>query len=161
MLNGYYRRPDLTREAFYDDWYVTGDLGYLAEGELYVTGRKKDLIIVGGKNIYPQDLENLACEIEGVHPGRVVAFGDYNEVLGTEEIVLIAEVDDFYSQPESTLDELKNEIRKYVTQGSDIALRNVWLVEPRWLLKTSSGKIARTANREKYQRAIRGELDAS
>jgi acyl-CoA synthetase (AMP-forming)/AMP-acid ligase II len=59
MLAGYYRRPDLTEKAFLDGWYLTGDLGYLADGEVYITGRKKDLIIVGGKNIYPQDLEAL------------------------------------------------------------------------------------------------------
>jgi acyl-CoA synthetase (AMP-forming)/AMP-acid ligase II len=73
MLTGYYRRPDLTEQAFLDGWYLTGDLGYLAGGELYITGRKKDLIIVGGKNVYPQDLERLAGEVPGVHPGRVVA----------------------------------------------------------------------------------------
>ena len=60
MLTGYYQRPDLTAKAFHDGWYLTGDLGYIADGEVYVTGRKKDLIIVGGKNIYPQDLEGLA-----------------------------------------------------------------------------------------------------
>ena len=79
MLTGYYHRPDATAKAFHDGWYLTGDLGYMADGEVYVTGRKKDLIIVGGKNIYPQDLEALAGEVEGVHPGRVVAFGVFNE----------------------------------------------------------------------------------
>jgi acyl-CoA synthetase (AMP-forming)/AMP-acid ligase II len=79
MLNEYYRRPDATARAFHRGWYLTGDLGYMADGEVYVTGRKKDLIIVGGKNIYPQDLESLASEVEGVHPGRVAAFGVFNE----------------------------------------------------------------------------------
>ena len=69
MLTGYYRRPDLTEKAFCDGWFLTGDLGYLAEGEVYITGRKKDLIIVGGKNIYPQDLESLASEVPG-RPSR-------------------------------------------------------------------------------------------
>jgi acyl-CoA synthetase (AMP-forming)/AMP-acid ligase II len=82
LLTGYYHRPDLTEKAFIDGWYLTGDLGYLAGGELFVTGRKKDLIIVGGKNIYPQDIENLAGEVEGVHPGRIVAFGIFNEDIG-------------------------------------------------------------------------------
>ena len=93
MLSGYYRRPDETAKAFLDGWYLTGDLGYLANGELYVSGRKKDLIIVGGKNIYPQDIEQLAMQVPGVHPGRVVAFGIFNEDLGTEDVVLVAEVD--------------------------------------------------------------------
>ena len=57
MLTGYYHRDDLTQTVFHNGWYLTGDLGYMANGELYVTGRKKDLIIVGGKNVYPQDIE--------------------------------------------------------------------------------------------------------
>jgi fatty-acyl-CoA synthase len=84
LLNGYYNRPDLTAKAFADGWYLTGDLGYLAEDELYITGIKKDLIIVGDKNIYPQDLERLAGEVEDIHPSRVVAFGIFNEETGTE-----------------------------------------------------------------------------
>ena len=80
MLTGYYHRPDATEKAFMDGWYMTGDFGYLADGELYITGRKKDLIIVGGKNIYPQDLELLAYEVPGVHPGRASAFGLFNEI---------------------------------------------------------------------------------
>ncbi len=82
-----------TPKAFRDGWYLTGDYGYMAGGEVYVSGRKKDLIIVGGKNIYPQDLETLAMEVDGVHPGRVVAFGVFNEEAGTEEVVIVAEVD--------------------------------------------------------------------
>ena len=69
MLSGYYRRPDATAEAMADGWYFTGDLGYLADGELYITGRKKDLIIVGGKNIYPQDIEHAINDVPGVHRG--------------------------------------------------------------------------------------------
>ncbi len=75
MLSGYYHRPDATEKAFRDGWYLTGDYGYLAGGEVFVTGRKKDLIIVGGKNIYPQDIEALAMNVPGIHPGRAVAFG--------------------------------------------------------------------------------------
>lgn len=147
MLTGYYNRPDLTEQAFLDGWYLTGDLGYLANGELYITGRKKDLIIVGGKNIYPQDLEMLAGGVDGVHPGRVVAFGVINEKTGTEDVVIIAEVD----KPDRELKlKIADDIRARVTRGSDIALRYVRIVDRGWLLKTSSGKIARTANREKF-----------
>ena len=155
MLTGYYQRPDLTAKAFHDGWYLTGDLGYLADGEVYVSGRKKDLIIVGGKNIYPQDLEGLAGDVPGVHPGRVVAFGVPNEQLGTEEVVIVAEIDVAEGRQESIpLEEeyqsIADEIRLRVTRGSDIALRYVKLVGRGWLLKTSSGKTARGANREKY-----------
>lgn len=160
MLTGYYQRPDLTTKAFHDGWYLTGDLGYVANGQVYVSGRKKDLIIVGGKNIYPQDLEGLASEVPGVHPGRVVAFGVPNEDLGTEDVVIVAEIDVDNNSPQPTgqgplpLEEIclpiADEIRRRVTRGSDIALRYVKLVDRGWLLKTSSGKTARGANREKY-----------
>lgn len=158
MLTGYYHRPDLTQKALLEGWYMTGDLGYLANGELYVTGRKKDLIIVGGKNIYPQDLEYLASEVEGIHAGRVAAFGVFNERTGTEDVVIVAEVDHDRleaRQPGSSdiqdqTERIAAEIRERVTRGSDIALRYVHVVDRNWLLKTSSGKVARRANREKY-----------
>jgi fatty-acyl-CoA synthase len=153
MLTGYYRRPDLTEKAFHDGWFLTGDLGYLADGELYITGRKKDLIIVGGKNVYPQDLELLASEVPGIHPGRVVAFGVYSEEMGTEEVVIVAEKNTDAEGPGSAAaaaEDLSELIRMRVTRGSDIALRQVKVVERGWLLKTSSGKVARSANREKY-----------
>jgi acyl-CoA synthetase (AMP-forming)/AMP-acid ligase II len=155
MLTGYFNRPDLTAKAIIDGWYLTGDLGYLADGELYITGRKKDLIIVGGKNIYPQDLENLASEVPGIHPGRVAAFGVPNEETGTEDVVILAELDEVYGTTGNTSQEalksrLADEVRQHVTRGSDIALRYVSIVNRGWLLKTSSGKVARSANREKY-----------
>jgi len=157
LLSEYYHRPDLTEKAFHNEWFLTGDLGYIAEGELYITGRKKDLIIVGGKNIYPQDLENIVGDIPSVHPGRVVAFGIFNEKTGTEDVVIIAETDieeennnlseeEFKKQEQS----LSETIRKQVNQSTDIALRYVLLVDKSWLIKTSSGKIARSSNRDKY-----------
>jgi len=148
MLNEYYHRPDATEKALIPGgWYLTGDFGYLADGELYITGRKKDLIIVGGKNIYPQDLEILAMEVEGVHPGRVSAFGVFDEEKGTEDVVIVAEVDtDDVNQREK----IEEQIRAVITRGSAVALRNVYLVGPGWMVKTSSGKNARLANRDKY-----------
>lgn len=155
MLTEYFRRPDLTKEAFFDGWYLTGDLGYLANGELYVTGRKKDLIIVGGKNIYPQDLEYLASQIEGVHPGRVAAFGIPNLETGTEDVVLVAEADEEIASNEAARQKLAEAIRAKVTRDSDVALRYVRIVERGWLIKTSSGKVARAANRDKYLNTIK------
>jgi acyl-CoA synthetase (AMP-forming)/AMP-acid ligase II len=146
LLNGYFNRPDATGRAFRDGWYMTGDLGFILDGEIYVTGRKKDLIIVGGKNVYPQDLEALACEVPGVHPGRVVAFGVFSEETGTEEVVILAEADG--TQSEETA--LADGIRQHVTKNSAIALRRVEIVPRKWILKTSSGKVARAANRDKF-----------
>ena len=74
MLDGYYNRPDLTSLSLRDGWYWSGDLGFQLDRELYVTGRKKDLIIVGGKNIYPQDVEEIAFSHPAIHDGRAVAF---------------------------------------------------------------------------------------
>jgi acyl-CoA synthetase (AMP-forming)/AMP-acid ligase II len=153
MLTGYYHRPDLTAKAFFDGWYLTGDLGYVADGEVYVTGRKKDLIIVGGKNVYPGDLEALASEVEGVHPGRVVAFGLFNNETGTEDVIVVAEAD---TSAASERDALAEAVRLRINRGSDVVVRQVLIVGPRWVLKTSSGKVARPANREKYVAELAG-----
>jgi acyl-CoA synthetase (AMP-forming)/AMP-acid ligase II len=147
MLTGYYNRDDLTAKAFHEGRYLTGDLGYIADGEVYVIGRKKDLIIVGGKNIYPQDLEMLADQVSGVHPGRVVAFGVVNPEIGTEDVIIVAEVE---TDDPGERERIADQIRQRVTRGSDIALRYVELVGPKWIIKTSSGKVARSANRDKY-----------
>ncbi|KAF0107343.1 MAG: AMP-dependent synthetase and ligase [Anaerolineaceae bacterium] len=147
MLTGYYHRPDATEKAFKDGWYLTGDFGYLVDGELYITGRKKDLIIVGGKNIYPQDLELLAYEVPGVHTGRASAFGVFNDATGTEDVVLAAEAD---TDDHAERQRIADGIRAAVTRGSAVALRYVHIVGRHWMVKTSSGKTARSANREKF-----------
>jgi fatty-acyl-CoA synthase len=147
MLSGYYHREGATNQAIEDGWYFTGDLGYVADGELYVTGRKKDLIIVGGKNIYPQDIENILNDIPGVHPGRTVAFGVLNESLGTEDIAVVCEVDNEDPRERS---QIMREVRGRIAQSTDVMARYVHLVGPKWLVKTSSGKVARAANRQKF-----------
>ena len=147
MLTGYFNRPEINEKSFLNGWYLTGDLGYLANGELYISGRKKDLIIVGGKNIYPQDLEMIASGVPGVHPGRVAAFGIYNPQVGTEEVVVISELDSIETVKKEYV---FKEIQKRINQNSDISVRIVKLVHPGWLLKTSSGKVSRSANKEKY-----------
>jgi fatty-acyl-CoA synthase len=147
MLSGYYHRPDATAKAFVDGWYLTGDYGYMADGEVYVAGRKKDLIIVGGKNVYPQDLELLAMEVPGVHAGRVSAFGIYNDEAGTEDVVIVAEVDT--TDPDER-EAIARGIEQAINRGSAIRLRDCYIVAPPWIVKTSSGKTARLANKEKY-----------
>jgi len=151
MLTGYYNRDDLTQNAFADGWYLTGDYGFVANGELFVSGRKKDMIIVGGKNVYPQDLELLTYDVPGVHAGRSVAFGMFDESQGTEEVVVIAEVD---SDDVDEQQKVADAIRLHVTRNSAIALRYVKVVGPQWILKTSSGKTARSANKEKFLKEL-------
>jgi fatty-acyl-CoA synthase len=145
MLSGYYKRPDL--QPFQDGWYRTGDMGYLADGEVYIVGRLKDLIINAGKNVYPQDIEAIVNTVPGVIPGRAVVFGVADEREGTELIGVVAEV---------TVDDpleckhLATQIRNTVARQSTVTVTYVHLVGERWLIKTSSGKIARAANREKW-----------
>ncbi|MBL8091863.1 MAG: AMP-binding protein [Anaerolineales bacterium] len=150
MLTEYFNRPDATESAIKDGWYLTGDYGYLVNGELYVSGRKKDLIIVGGKNVYPQDLESLAGAVTGVRKGRCVAFGMYDQESGTEEVVIIAESE----SQESDKELIADAIRKHVTKNSAVAVRHVKVVDETWILKTSSGKTARSANKEKFLKEI-------
>jgi len=157
MLSEYYHRPDATEQAFFDGFYLTGDLGYVLRGEVYVTGRKKDLIIVGGKNVYPQDLEQLASEVHGVHAGRVAAFGVFNEDAGTEDVVIVAEAE---SDDPAERERIAEAVRQHVTRNSDVAVRRVVMVGPRWLIKTSSGKVARSANKARYLAEIIGQQTA-
>lgn len=151
MLSGYYKNPDASAAVMRDGWYHTGDMGYIADGELYITGRKKDLIIVGGKNVYPQDIENLLNDVAGLHPGRATAFGVFNDKLGTEDLAIVAEVNgDINPADREATASILREIRNRIGQSTDVAARYVRLVGQKWLLKTSSGKIARRANRQKF-----------
>ncbi len=154
MLNSYYHRPDVTEKAFSDGWYRTGDFGFLSSGELFVSGRKKDMIIVGGKNVYPQDLELLTYDVPGVHAGRSVAFGMFDDEQGTEEVVIIAETD---SEDAGEQQKIADAIRQYVTKNSAIVLRHVKVVGPKWVVKTSSGKTARSANKEKFLQELKND----
>ena len=145
MLAGYYQRPDL--QPFIDGWYLTGDRGYIADGEVYVVGRSKDLIINAGKNVYPQDIEALVNTVPGIHAGRAVVFGVPDAREGTELIAVVAEVDTEDTEQRQTIDRA---IRQTVAQGSTVTVSYVTLVDSKWLIKTSSGKIARAANRDKW-----------
>lgn len=129
-----------------DGFYRTGDLGTVSdEGEVYVTGRKKDLIISNGKNIYPQDVENACSGVPGAYPGRAVAFGATNEQVGSEELFVIVERD-------GTVEDLalKLAVMKAVEAEIGVVPKRVEVVDHMRLVKTSSGKISRARNKELY-----------
>jgi acyl-CoA synthetase (AMP-forming)/AMP-acid ligase II len=151
VLTGYYNRPDATAAALREGWYFTGDYGYTLNGEVFVAGRKKDMLIIGGKNVYPQDLEALAYEVPGIHAGRAVAFGIEDPDSGTEAAVMVAEVN---TEDAEERQRIADALRRHITQNSAVALRHVHLVDAKWIVKTSSGKTARSANREKFLREI-------
>lgn len=150
MLREYYKNPELSAAAIDSDgWYHTGDLGFVNDGKVYVTGRKKDLLIVGGRNFYPQDIERIADRFDGVISGRSVALGTNDEKLGTEKVILLVET---HLDDESEKTSLVASIRKTVFDELDCPISDVRLLPHMWLLKTSSGKIARQPNLEKYRK---------
>lgn len=153
LFSGYYRRPEVTAHLFIGDWFLTGDMGYLADGELYIVGRLKDLIINGGKNLYPADIEEIVSTVAGVRPGRVVAFGVPDENEGTELIAVVAEVD---AESDEQKAEIERQIRRAVTQETSLTLSFLDLLTERWIIKTSSGKTSRVANRRKWLAARPG-----
>jgi len=147
MLEGYYNRPDLTSEALRDGWYWSGDLGFCLHEDLYVTGRKKDLIIVGGKNIYPQDIEEIVSSHPAIQDGRALACGVFDPELGTESIVVVAEVKD-ENQLQDPLP-VEQAICNAIVAELGVAARGVYLKPPRWIVKSTAGKAARSTTREK------------
>ena len=150
LFQGYYNRPDLTAAAIRDGWYYSGDLGFLLEGELFVVGRKNDLLIVGGENIYPQDIEEIVCSHAAIHDGRAIAMGLFNPDLGTEDIVVVAEVESEKHLERAS--EIEGEIRSQVVGTMGVAVRTILLKPPKWIVKSTAGKAARSTTREKLLR---------
>jgi len=145
--SGYYRNEEATASLFQDGWLCSGDLGYWAEGELYITGRKKDLIIKGGRNLHPHEIEEVVGEIPGIRKGCVAAFGVPDQALGTEKLVVVAETRETMKPAREGL---MKQINKALidTLGSPADL--IALSAPGSIPKTSSGKIAHRACRAAY-----------
>jgi fatty-acyl-CoA synthase len=160
--NGYYNNPEATQEIFENcppsdggfAWVNSGDRAYFADGELFVTGRVKDIIIKGGRNIYPHEVEELASRVEGIRKGCVVAFGLQDEGAGTEKLVVVAETREENSPRRAAI---AARVTERVTQGLGLPPDRVELIPSGSIPKTSSGKLRREETRQLY---IAGTLAA-
>lgn len=145
--SGYYQNALATASLFHGAWLVPGDLGYKADGELFITGRKKDLIIKGGRNLHPHEIEAVAGEVPGVRKGCVAAFGIPDPELGTEKLVVVLETRETREAGKATLNAM---VHERIVAALGVPADLICLVSPGSILKTSSGKIARSACREAY-----------
>jgi fatty-acyl-CoA synthase len=151
LFNGYWTSDGLVTSSISSDgWYTTGDYGFLASGRLYVIGRLKDIIIVGGQNVFPEDVELVVNSVESIYPGRVVAFGVLDDQLGTESIAVVAEMRGEFD--EQAAETAERQIKKLVLSTIGIAPRYVAVVPERWIVKSTAGKISRKETRERFSR---------
>ncbi len=141
---GYYRRDDANEELFDDGWLRTGDLAYMVDGQMAMCGRIKDLIIVGGRNVYPQDIERVVGAVDGIRAGNVIAFGEAGR-HGKEHVVVVAE-----TRATDQLDAIRAQIGERSVEALGVPCREVILVKPSTLPKTSSGKLQRSLCRRQY-----------
>jgi acyl-CoA synthetase (AMP-forming)/AMP-acid ligase II len=139
VMAGYLDAPEATEQAFQDGWLRTGDLGYLADGELFIVGRSKDVILKGGRNYAPQDLERAAEQVPGIRKGCVIAFGVADPALGTESVVLVCES----KEPTEAHDALAKAVQRRVAEAVGLQPDTVTVVPPGTVPKTSSGKLQR------------------
>ena len=148
MMAGYFRNQAATRAVTTDDgWIDSGDLGYLADRELFLTGRRKDVVIKGGRNIYPHEVEAVVASVDGVRKGCLAVFGVTDAALGTERLVVVAETRE--TDP-AARDRLQQRVLEAVADGVGIPPDTVVLARPGAVLKTSSGKVRRSETRDAY-----------
>ena len=145
--SGYFRNPEETRKLFHGEWLDSGDLAYVASGDIYVTSRAKDMIIRGGRNLYPYELEEAVGELPGMRKGCVAIFGAPDAQSGTERLVIVAETRE---RDEAMLDSLRLRINALCVELLGTPPDDIVLAPPQSVLKTSSGKIRRAATRELY-----------
>ncbi len=146
---GYFRNPEQTRLLFHGEWLDSGDFAYLAEGDIYLTGRSKDIIIRAGRNIYPYELEEAVGNIPGIRKGCVAVFGSPDPATGTERLVVLAETRE--TSP-AQLETLRGQINSLTLDILGMPADNIVLAPVHSVLKTSNGKIRRAACRELFEK---------
>ena len=155
--SGYLHNREATQELFDGDWLDSGDLAYVSEGDLYVTGRIKDIIIRAGRNLYPHELEEAVGDIPNIRKGRVAVFGVTDPNTGTERLVVLAET---RKKDTAELNQLRQQINHIASELIGGPADDIVLARPNTVLKTSSGKIRRSACRELYESGLLGKTRA-
>lgn len=157
LFDGYFMDPITTGTSFVEGFFKTGDIGFIYEGEIYVIGRQKEIIIVNGRNFYASDVEMVVNQIDGVKKGRCAALAVYVPRAGTQQMVVVAERDGLTASDRA----VAGSIAAVLNQNLGIAAGDVRLVEPGWLIKTTSGKVSRSENARKYVSLFRPEAEPS
>ncbi|NNE21904.1 MAG: AMP-binding protein [Rhizobiales bacterium] len=151
---GYYRNPQKSGTLFHDGWLDSSDLAYVAEGNIFITGRVKDIIIKGGRNIYPEEIEEAVGNIANIRKGCVAAFATADAGTGSERLVVLAETR--ATDPEARL-KMEHEVGLTVVDILGMPADEIILASPHTVPKTSSGKIRRSTTRELYEKGKLGQ----
>ncbi len=146
MFAGYHK-SDLAEKTLINGWYKTGDFGFMDGGEVFVCGRRDELLIINGRNIYAPDVEFSINKNTAVKPGRCVAIGPYNPRTGSQSLVVVAETED---ASEDARQALAGAIKTLINAEFGLLAHDVWVTDIGWVAKTTSGKIARGANEARY-----------
>jgi fatty-acyl-CoA synthase len=144
VMRGYLRGREATAEVVRDGWLATGDLGYMAGGELYVCGRRKETIIVGGRNYFPQDLESVVEGVPGVRSGAVAAFAATAPGHPDRAVVVVETLGAVPAEA------VQAEVRRRVLQATGLAVDEIVLAPKGTIARTTSGKLRRAELRERY-----------
>jgi len=146
-MQGYFNNPTAAQKTDHNGFWETGDLGYMADNTLFVTGRKKDLIIKAGRNIYPEEVEEIVNQISGIQQGCVIAFGVSDPHTGTEKLVVVAET---FQSHQIKREKIRAEIIKQMSTTLNIPPDVIVLVAPHSIPKTASGKLQRAECKKNY-----------
>ncbi len=152
--SGYFRNAEETRNLIQGDWLDSGDMAYMAGNDVFITGRRKDIIIRAGRNIYPQELEEAVGALPGIRKGNVVVFGSVDLAAGAEKLIVWAET---RQEAPAERDALRREIDALTMDLVGTTTDDIVLTPPGTVLKTSSGKIRRAANRSLYEHGAIGK----